>query len=176
MIRRTVPALTAAFAIIAGIAGADAKRPYLMSYDSIVNRVASMVSDREAQSLAQRHGLQVLNVLWEDTGRWQGSSVGPNISDVTIEVSQSGEERAGIDSRRGRRMALMPVLRFPNFRDKTADIRLDRFFVKVGNERKGRREKVISLKELLAHPMKYMSLPDNGRIKGGTLLAERDTH
>ena len=29
---------------------------------------------------------QLLNVLWEDTGRWEGSAVGPNISDVTIEV------------------------------------------------------------------------------------------
>jgi hypothetical protein len=41
-----------------------------------------------------RTGLQLLNVLWEDTGRWEGSSVGPNISDVTIEV-QMDDARGG---------------------------------------------------------------------------------
>ncbi len=45
-----------------------------------------MVSDPEARALASRHGLDLLNVLWEDTGRWQGSAIGPNISDVAIEV------------------------------------------------------------------------------------------
>ena len=69
-----------------------------------------MVSDQTAQSLAQRFGLQILNVLWEDTGRWQGSSVGPNISDVTIEVET--ELPNGSLERH-----LMPVIRHPNFSD-----------------------------------------------------------
>src|SRR5512141_1827522 len=97
------------------------------AYDAVVHRVADMVSDGEAQALASRHGLQLMNVLWEDTGRWQGSSVGPNISDVTIEVVSEGGA--------GRKLALMPVLRFPNFSDRTADVRLDRVFLRVGNER-----------------------------------------
>jgi hypothetical protein len=76
----------------------------------------------------------------------------------------------------GRRMALMPVIRHPNFADKTSDIRLDKFFIKVGNERTGRKARVVSLKQFLEHPLRYMSLPEKGTIKGGTLLAERDTH
>jgi hypothetical protein len=52
----------------------------------MVEKVAALPGDERAQSLAVRRGLQVLNVLWEDIGRWLGSSVGPNISDVTIEV------------------------------------------------------------------------------------------
>jgi hypothetical protein len=137
-------------------------------YDRVVDRVASMVGDPNAQRLAREHGLQILNVLWEDTGRFQGSSVGPNISDVTIEV-------VGGDGQNPR-PALMPVIRFPNFDDKTADVRLDKFFIRVGNESEEAREQVISLKQFLEDPARYMSFPDAGRIASGSLLAPRDTH
>src|SRR3954466_10006945 len=80
------------------------------SYRQVIERVASMVDDAHAQELAQRRRLEILNLTWEDTGRWTGSSVGPNISDVTIEVQD------------GKRTTLMPVLRFPNFSDVTGDV------------------------------------------------------
>ncbi|HET9552467.1 MAG TPA: hypothetical protein VFP50_05820 [Anaeromyxobacteraceae bacterium] len=137
-------------------------------YPAVVNRVAAMVSDGEAQRLAAERGLQLVDLTWEDTGRFQGSSLGPNISDVTIEVV-SGDGA-------GRKLALMPVLRFPNFADRTADVRLDRVHLRVGNERGGEAGQVITLKELLADPGRYLSLPAGGRIRGGTLLAPRDTH
>jgi hypothetical protein len=114
----------ASLAVLALAARAAAQDP---PYSETVNRVAGMISDATAQALAARHGLQVLNVLWEDTGRWQGSAMGPNISDVTIEVVSEGES--------ARPLALMPVLRFPNFSDRTADVRLDRIHLRVGNER-----------------------------------------
>ncbi len=137
-------------------------------YSQVVNGVAGMVSDANAQQLASQYGLQILNVTWEDTGRFQGSSVGPNISDVTIEVVQGQGDQ--------RRMALMPVIRFPNFEDKTADVKLDRFFLRVGNESRRGQPLVISLRELLADPMRYLSFPGKGHVKGGTLLAPRDSH
>src|SRR5262245_37339259 len=56
------------------------------NYAQVVQQTAAMVGDAEAQQLAQKHGLQILNVTWEDTGRYKGSSVGPNISDMTIQV------------------------------------------------------------------------------------------
>lgn len=143
-------------------------RPAPAPYDAVVHRVANVVSDGEARSLASRHGLQLLNVLWEDTGRWQGSSVGPNISDVTIEVV-SGEGD-------GRKLALMPVLRFPNFSDRTADVRLDRIWLRVGNEKKGGEERAITLRDFLETPGRFLSLPGAGAIRGGSLLAPRDTH
>jgi hypothetical protein len=137
-------------------------------YAEVVHRVADMVADPAAQGLASRHGLRLLNVLWEDTGRWQGSSVGPNISDVTIEVvSPDGA---------GRKLALMPVLRFPNFADRTADVPLDRIWLRVGNERKDGAERTITLRDFLAEPGRWLSSPAAGRIKGGSLLAPRDTH
>jgi len=154
-------------AALAAVAGANPISP-LPEHDRVVERVASMVSDGRAQALASSHGLQLMNVLWEDTGRWQGSSVGPNISDVTIEVVSSDG--------RGRKLALMPVLRFPNFADRTADVRLDRIWLRAGNERKGGAEKVISLRDFLADPGRYLSFPEDGRIKAGSLLAPRDTH
>lgn len=167
--RKTLAAVLAVVALApAHGALASTRRPPPRSYDSIVARVASMVHDREAVALARRHGLSVLNVMWEDTGRFQGSSVGPNISDVTIEVEDKGAS--------GTRRTLMPVFRFPNFSDKTADLKLDKLFLRVGNEREGRKARTISLHEFLAKPQRYLSLPNKGRIKGGTLLAERDTH
>jgi hypothetical protein len=136
-------------------------------YPAVVERVASMVRDPEAIRLAAGHGLQLLDLTWEDTGRWQGSALGPNISDVTIEV---------VSEARGRKLALMPVLRFPNFADRTADVRLDRIFLRVGNEARGRAERVISLKDFLAEPGRFLSAPGSGAIRGGSLLAPRDTH
>ncbi|MFO0584719.1 MAG: hypothetical protein U0229_20805 [Anaeromyxobacter sp.] len=164
---------------LAALAAAPVKtpKPPVLAPDpfpQVVQRVAGMVSDAEAQRLAGAHGLQLLDVTWEDTGRWQGSALGPNISDVTLEVV-SGEKDA-------ERMALMPVLRFPNFTDRTADVKLDRIFLKVGNARAPRQAggeqvlETISLRDYLADPARYLSSPLDGRIKGGSLLAERDTH
>jgi hypothetical protein len=138
------------------------------AYDAMVNEVASMVSDPEVRRLAAAHGLDLLDLTWEDTGRWQGSSVGPNISDVTIEVVSRDASR--------RKLALMPVLRFPNFADRTADVPIDRIFLRVGNERKNGVGSVVSLREVLADPARFLSSPHDGRIVGESLLAPRDTH
>jgi hypothetical protein len=68
------------------------------------------------------------------------------------------------------------VLRPPNFSDRTADVRLDRIWLRVGNERKGGEEKVITLRDFLAEPGRYLSSPGAGTIRTGSLLAPRDTH
>jgi hypothetical protein len=96
-----------------------AKRVPTVPYYRMVEKVAALPGDERAQSLAVRRGLQVLNVLWEETGRWLGSSIGPNISDVTIEVQAK-------DGRGQTRTALMPVIRNPNFEDKTGDVAIDK--------------------------------------------------
>jgi hypothetical protein len=158
-----ITATTIALALVPAMALAQPA-----AHQQAADRVAGMVSDGEAQAFARQHGLSVVNVMWEDTGRWQGSSVGPNISDVTIEVESQ-------DRRGQKRTHLMPVLRYPNFGDTTADVRLDEFFVRIGNERGGELRPV-SLRDLLSHPGRYMSLPHKGHIEGGSLLAERDTH
>ena len=157
------PALAAALALLAA-----QPRHEPLPYPAVVDRVAGMVSDGALQSLAGERGLQLLDLTWEDTGRSAYSSVGPNISDVTIEVVS--------EDRGARKLALMPVLRFPNFTDRTADVRLDKIWLKVGNEQDGTAGRTISLKDFLARPGRYLSSPQAGRIQGGSLLAPRDTH
>lgn len=137
-------------------------------YEWMVRRVANMVEDERAYTAASGYGLQLLNVLWEDTGRWEGSSVGPNISDVTIEVE-------GWRNGKTHRTYLMPVLRHDNFTDKTADVPIDKIVIPVGNHSGGELH-LVTLKELLDSPGQFMSTRDRGKIKGDSLLARRDSH
>jgi len=96
-------------------------------YARVVDRVANMVSDSDLVRRVQRRSLALVNVTWEDTGRAQGSSLGPNISDLTLQVRRR-DESGQFQS------AIMPVIRPPNFADRTGDVPADRFFVRVGNE------------------------------------------
>ena len=95
--------------------------------------------------------------------------------DVTIEVEMK-------DGRGARRTALMPVMRFPNFTDKTGDVAIDRIWIPVGNQVQdgGKPGPLthVTLKDFLADPTRYLSLPgtEKGRIRGNTLLARRDSH
>ncbi|MHC5038619.1 MAG: hypothetical protein ACYTHM_15005, partial [Planctomycetota bacterium] len=135
----------------------------------VVAKTAAMVSNSQAQALARRHGLNILNVTWEDTGRYKGSSVGPNISDMTIQVQQ-------MDPRTERfHLTCMPVIRFPNFSDKTGDLSPDKFFLLVGNER-GKALRRVSLRRFLGDLRSYLTRPESWKGKKDSLLAERDTH
>ncbi|HEY9648025.1 MAG TPA: hypothetical protein V6C88_16740 [Chroococcidiopsis sp.] len=138
-------------------------------YATVIQRTVSMVSDSEAIALAQRFGLNILNVTWEDTGRYNNSAVGPNISDMTIQVQHQDPQT------RQYQLSLMPVIRFPNFEDRTADIPIDQFFVLVGNEQ-GRDLRRVSLRDLLDDVRRYLHEPDSWAGRETSLLADRDTH
>src|SRR6185436_13666239 len=90
-----------------------------------IDRTAKMVHAKEPKKLASKHGLNIVDLTWEDTGRYKGSCVGPNISDMTIQVSNATRSR----------VTCMPVIRHPNFSDKTADISIDDILLRVGNEK-----------------------------------------
>jgi hypothetical protein len=139
----------------------------LRAFRAAIGAVVEMPSNQALQQRAGGLGLNVLNVLWEDTGRFAGSSVGPNISDVTLQVR---EPVGG-----GTRTHLLPVIRFPNFSDKTADIAADKLWIKVGNQAKGGQVVTVPLTEVLAHLREYLTDPDSV-IGAGNLLAARDTH
>jgi hypothetical protein len=139
-------------------------------YTRVVQKVAAMPGDAQATDLVNSTGLQLLNVLWEDTGRWQGSAVGPNISDVTIEVQMDGANGGAT------RTALMPVMRYENFTDKTGDVPMDKLMIPVGNQGKDSDLSYVSLRDFLAAPAQFMTLPAKGSVKGGSLLAPRDRH
>ncbi|MEM8810748.1 MAG: hypothetical protein AAGF01_32465, partial [Cyanobacteria bacterium P01_G01_bin.38] len=104
------------------------QRQRYAQYRNVIERTRDMVYDSDAIALAQRWGLNVLNVTWEDTGRYDNSAVGPNISDMTIQVQQQHPETGDYS------LALMPVIRHPNFSDLTGDVPIDDFYVLVGNE------------------------------------------
>lgn len=147
----------------------ETRNPEAASYQEVINRTISMISDSRAQQLAQQAGLNILNVTWEDTGRYYNSAVGPNISDMTIQV-QHRDPNSGQYN-----LHLMPVIRHPNFADETADIPMDQFFLMVGNQR-GEPLQRVSLRDFLGNLRRYLSEPDSWSGRGTSLLAPRDTH
>jgi hypothetical protein len=144
-------------------------------YREAIQRTAQMVNDGNAQSLASKYGLNILNLTWEDPGRYKGSSVGPNISDMTIQV--------GLEDPQTRQFAVtcMPVIRNPNFSDKTCDIDPEDFTLLVGNQRLpslgGPPESLqrVSLYDFLREPTRFLSKPESWLGSHKTLLAPRDS-
>jgi hypothetical protein len=143
-------------------------------YPQVVQKVVGMVSDSEVRDAAQRRGLDVLNVMWEDTGRAQGSALGPNISDLTLQVryreGASGERGEG-----GETTALMPVIRFPNFSDRTGDIPASKFWIRVGNQKNTKHIITVPLTDVLRDIKKFSSKPWS-ILGDGNMLSSRDTH
>lgn len=149
-----------------GIVG-DTPRVRAEQYARVVDKVANMVTDHQLQSSVQRRGLHLVNVMWEDTGRAEGSALGPNISDLTLQVRRNDVVHGGYAE------ALMPVIRFPNFTDRTGDIPASKFLVRVGNE-KGGTLRSVPLTSVLRNLRGFVS--DPGSIPSGSLLAARDSH
>lgn len=139
-------------------------------YQQVIERTQAMVNDPIARRLAESLNLNILNVTWEDTGRFYGSAVGPNISDMTIQVQQQDPVS------RQHQLHLMPVIRHPNFEDISADIPLDSFFLQVGNEN-GEDLRRVALSEVLGDLRSYLHTPESWSGRGRSLLApRRDSH
>lgn len=156
-------------ALVSAANARDMDEAEFRNYQKVIEKTVAMVSDTRATSLANRHGLQIMNVTWEDTGRSKGSSGGPNISDMTIQVQLMDPETEKA------RLYCMPVIRFPNFSDRTGDLKLEKFFLLAGNQ-KGEALHRIGLKDLLGNLRSYLSHPESWKGKRQSLLAERDTH
>ena len=132
------------------------------AFESTISRVESMVWDQRAQALVQEQGLSLVNVTWEDTGRSKGSVWGPNISDMTIGVRDGSGQ-----------LHPMPVIRYDNFNDRTADVDASRFWLKVGNE-DGARLRTVSLAEVLQETRGYLHDPGSWAGSNSGLWADRD--
>jgi hypothetical protein len=137
-------------------------------YARVVEKVAEMVGDSDLQRRVARRSLSLVNVTWEDTGRAQGSALGPNISDFTLQVRRR-DDAGQFQS------TLMPVIRPPNFTDRTGDVPADRFFVRVGNEQRSGALRTVPLTDVLRNLKAFASRPDS-ILGDGNLLAPRDTH
>jgi hypothetical protein len=152
-------------AMLAVTATAAASDP---AYDDAIRRTEAMATDAPARALAAAHGLDLVNVAWEDTGRYANSAVGPNISDLTIQVERC-------DDRDACTLHLMPVLRHPNFEDVTGDVPLDEIAVLAGNERGAPLERV-PLRDLLGNLRGHLTEPGSWPGRATSLLAPRDSH
>ena len=159
----------AAATLLAGLPVQGGEVEDYEAYRQVVADSAAMVSDPEAQALAAKHGLQILNVTWEDTGRYDNSSVGPNISDMTIQVQEMDPRTEEFN------LTCMPVIRTPNFEDVTADLAIDKFYLLVGTEKGDGLEKV-ALDDFLEDIRSYLHEPTSWAGNGTSLLAPRDSH
>ena len=144
------------------VAAAFARTP--ANHDTTIQRVESMVWDSQVNRMVNNQGLVAVNVTWEDTGRSKGSVWGPNISDMTIGVRDSDGA-----------LHPMPVIRFDNFTDTTADLDPDRFWLRVGNAR-GDDLEAASLSEVLQGTRSYLHDPGTWKGWRSSLWAERDSH
>jgi hypothetical protein len=136
-------------------------------YQRVIAKVAGMVSDPDLSSRVRRRQLALVNVAYEDTGRAQGSVLGPNISDLTLQVRRR-DPNGQFES------SIMPVIRPPNFADRTGDVPSDRFFVRVGNER-GQNLTSVPLTDVLKNLKGFAARPES-ILGDGNVLAGRDSH
>lgn len=132
------------------------------SINSTIERVEQLVWDAESQALAQKHGLSLVNVTWEDTARTKQSVWGPNISDMTIGVRDSHDQ-----------LHPMPVLRFDNYTDETVDLDPSRFLVSVGNEQGGTLE-AVTLEDVLKDTRGFLHDRHSWKGSEGSLWSKRD--
>ncbi|MCY1062817.1 hypothetical protein [Nannocystis sp. SCPEA4] len=137
------------------------------AYHEVVQAVARPRIDSATRAQLDVLGLHLLHVTWEDTARYKGSMVGPNISDMTIQVQSRSRGRPWL--------TCMPVIRFPNFADRTGDLPIDVVRLHVGNER-GEPLRTIGLRDYLADLRAHLTRPDGWAGDVGSLLAPRDTH
>ena len=105
----------------------------------LAEKLSKLSSYPAARIHAEKFGLAVQSTSWEDTARSKNSCWGPNISDMTLCAEDYN----------------MSMIRKPNYGDTTCDTSIDKFFVTVGNEKKGAELKRIPLKEFLQQISKY---------------------
>jgi hypothetical protein len=146
-------------------------------YQRTIAATANMVCDAQTRALVQKYGLDIVNITWEDTGRYKNSAVGPNISDMTIQVGFEDPTTEEFE------VTCMPVIRYPNFRDLTCDLDPRDFTLLVGNH-KGEPLRRVSLYDFLADPLPYLTNPNSWwdplfgfseHSQKRSLLAPRDT-
>ena len=134
--------------------------------DAVLQNVIGMPRDRQFCQRVATLGLNVVNVMWEDTARTPGSVWGDNISDMTLQVRHP--------NRPGKK-ELLPVIRYPNFTDRTGDVPFDRMKLKVGNE-KGEALQAITLRDYLTNLSNYISYPSKYHADSRSLITANDTH
>lgn len=135
-------------------------------FGKTIQKVVGMTRDRHLSDRLKQLGLNIVNVMWEDTARTPGSVWGANISDMTLQVRYADRRKPP---------ELLPVIRYPNFTDKTGDVPLDLVHIKIGNEQ-GKDLHVISLREYLTNLPQYIHYPEKINRENQPLVTAKDTH
>ena len=65
----------------------------------------------------------------------------------------------------------MPVIRFPNFTDRTGDVTATKFFVRVGNHRNTNQLETVSLTDVLRNIKTFSAKP--GRFTAAATCSRR---
>lgn len=102
-------------------------KPAAPSDFKVLQMVTEMPFSRSSRDIAGKYGLDIQLVAWEDNARYENSSWGPCISDMTLQVEGS----------------MMPIIRSPNFTDLTWDVPVEKINLVVGNEVGGPLYKVL---------------------------------
>ena len=144
------------------------RQPKAPKFEQVVTRTLDLVNDQTVGTAAKKNDMGMVNVMWEDTHRFDGSAGGRNITDMTLAIQQEGK-------RGDSKVSLLPVLRHPNFADKTADIDLDKFFLLVGNEKGGEPQR-ITLREYLGDIRQHLTDPSSFAGETKSLLKKDETH
>src|SRR5438552_18127692 len=99
---------------------------YSLSPDNkeAVQEVVNIHQNSNLCNIAHKYELAIQSVCWEDTARYKNSCWGPNISDLTLSLSNGASKD----------VQMLPIIHAPNFTDKTSDISIDKFSLSVGNE------------------------------------------
>lgn len=122
--------------------------------------VRNITTNDKVRELLKKVNLNALFISWDDAGRYKGSCVGDNISDMTLRCEKD-EGKSGSN---------MPMIRNPNFSDVTGDIPLDAINISVGNAT-GNTKHVVPLRDYLKHFGKYEGVEEDEEVD---LLLERD--
>jgi len=128
-----------------------------------IRLVCEMPHDAGARKLAQGKDMTIITVAWEDNGRSKNSSWGPCITDMTLEVEGHA----------------MPLIKAPNFSDKTWDAPMEKIRLLVGNEH-GEALRSTTLTEYLENFRDYLhdgtTWPKKGHEQRSLLAREKDSH
>lgn len=132
------------------------------AYSLLAESLSQLPSDRQVRSQLEKFGMTITETSWQDAGRYNNSSGGSNISDVTLAalvVNRKGDVET----------VKQPIIRLDNYKDITVDVDLDKVFIPVGNSW-GVTPFAVSLREFIENMGEFTSW----REKVGNLLAARD--
>jgi hypothetical protein len=136
------------------------------AYVMLAEKLSQLTSNTRVVEQLRKDGLSVTNVSWQDVGRSAGSSGGFNIADVRlVAITKSRDGKST-------KLYPMPIIRLPNYEDKTVDIDLEKVMVPVGNSW-GAPTFAVPLKLILENPTPFLSFKE--KLKKGSLLKPRDT-